>query len=78
MNCEDFESNINDLAREQIMEASVRAQALAHREECEACTRQLEDQRSLSFNLRALGRETNSANVSLRRLSRHPCKKLQS
>jgi len=63
MNCEDFESNINELAREQIMEASVRAQTLAHREECEACARQLEDQRSLSFQLRALARETNSAKV---------------
>jgi hypothetical protein len=63
MNCEDFESNINELAREQIMEASVRAQTLAHREECEACARQLEDQRSLSFQLRALARETNSVKV---------------
>ena len=61
MKCEDFESNVNDLAREQIMEASVRAQTLAHREECEACARQLEDQRSLSFQLRALAREANSA-----------------
>ena len=63
MKCEDFESNINELAREQIMEASVRAQTLAHREECEACARQLEDQRSLSFRLRALAREANSAKV---------------
>ncbi len=63
MNCEDFESNINELAREQIMEASVRAQTLAHREECEACARQLEDQRSLSFQLRALAREANCAKV---------------
>ena len=63
MNCEEFESNINDLAREQIMEASVRNQTLAHREECEACARQLEDQRSLSFRLRELAREANSAKV---------------
>jgi len=63
MKCEDFESNVNDLAREQIMEASVRARTLAHSEECEACARRLEDQRSLSFNLRALSREANSAKV---------------
>lgn len=63
MNCEDFESNVDDLAREQMMEAGVRAQALAHYEECEACARQLEDQRSLSFRLRALAKETNSAKV---------------
>ena len=30
MNCEDFESNVNDLVREQIMEAGIRAQTLAH------------------------------------------------
>jgi len=63
MNCEEFESNVNDLAREQIMEASVRARTLAHPEECEACARWLEDQRSLSFNLRALARQANSAKV---------------
>jgi hypothetical protein len=63
MNCEDFESNVDDLAREQIMEAGVRAQALAHCEECEACARQLEDQRSLRFKLSALAKETNSAKV---------------
>jgi hypothetical protein len=63
MNCEDFESNVDDLAREQMMEASVLAQALAHREECEACAQRLEDQRSLSFKLRALAGETNSAQL---------------
>lgn len=63
MNCEDYESNVDDLAREQMMEAGVRTQALAHYEECEACARQLEDQRSLSFKLRALAKETNSAKV---------------
>jgi hypothetical protein len=63
MNCEDFESNVNDLTREQMMEASVLAEALAHDEECEACARRLEEQRSLSFKLRALARETNSAKL---------------
>jgi hypothetical protein len=83
MNCEDFESNINELAREQIMEASVRTQTLAHREECEACARQLEDQRSLSFQLRALAREANSAkappmgNELLTALRRHQALKIR-
>ena len=63
MNCEDFENNVDDLAREQVMEAGVRAQALAHYEECEACARQLEDQRSLRFKLSAFAKETNSAKV---------------
>ena len=63
MSCEDFESNVDDLAREQMMEAGVRAQVLEHYEECEACARQLDDQRSLSFKLGALAKETNSAKV---------------
>jgi hypothetical protein len=63
MNCEDFESNVNDLVREQIMEAGIRAQTLAHGEECEACARRLEDQRSLSFKLGALAKEANSAKM---------------
>ena len=54
MNCEDFESNVNDLAREQVMDASVHAIALAHRDECETCARRLEDERALNFKLRAL------------------------
>lgn len=61
MNCEEFESNVDELAREQMMEASFLTQALAHREGCGACARRLEDQRSLSFKLRALAKETNSA-----------------
>ena len=63
MNCEDFESNVDELARGQMMEASIFAQAIAHGEECEACARRLEDQRSLSFKLSALAGETNSAKL---------------
>jgi hypothetical protein len=63
MNCEDFESNVNDLAREQMMEASVRARALAHRDECEVCARRLEDESTLSFGLCALAKEINAAMV---------------
>ena len=65
MNCEDFESNVDDLAREQMLEAAVYAQALAHYTECETCARQLDDQRSLSFKLRALAKETNSAKAPI-------------
>jgi len=35
MNCEDFESNVNDLAREDMTEAALLAQAIAHSEEWE-------------------------------------------
>jgi hypothetical protein len=63
MNCEDFESNVNDLAREQMMEAGVRARALAHSDECEICARRLEDESALSFGLRALAQEMDAATV---------------
>lgn len=63
MNCEDFESKVADLARGQMMEASVLAQALEHHEKCEACAHRLDDQRSLSFKLSALARETNSGDL---------------
>jgi len=63
MNCEDFESNVNDLAREEMTEAALLAQAIAHSEECGACAQRLEDQRSLSFKLSALARETNAAKL---------------
>jgi len=63
MNCQDFESNVDDLAREEMMEARVHAKALAHGEGCEACALRLEQQRSLSFKLRGLARETNSAKL---------------
>jgi hypothetical protein len=63
MKCQDFENNVNDLAREQIMDASVRAHAIAHREECEACSRRLEDERALIFRLRALAADAESAEL---------------
>ena len=63
MNCQDFESNINDLTRKHVMEPSLRIRALAHRDECEACARRLEDEKALTFELRALASETRSAAV---------------
>ena len=63
MNCEDFESNVNDLAREQITDATVRTRALAHRDECEACSQRLEDHSALTFKLRALAADTNAVKV---------------
>src|SRR6266480_7711538 len=61
MNCEAFESHVNDLAREEMMEASVRARALAHSDECAAVTERLEDESALSFKLRTLATETRKA-----------------
>jgi hypothetical protein len=54
MNCQRFESIVNDLAREQIIEAFVRDLALAHCEECQSCALKLEDQRALTVGLRGL------------------------
>jgi hypothetical protein len=46
-----------------MMEASVRARALAHSDECEVCARRLEDESALSFGLRALAQEMNAETV---------------
>ncbi|HEV7744371.1 MAG TPA: hypothetical protein VGO56_05190 [Pyrinomonadaceae bacterium] len=63
MNCGDFESNVNDLARERLLEASVRARALAHRDECAACARRLAEESELSCGLRALVNQTKTVAV---------------
>ena len=54
MNCERFQTVVNDLARDQIMEAAERASALEHVAECDACALNWEDERSLTANLRTL------------------------
>lgn len=53
MNCQTFEPAVNDLARGQMMEASLRDSALAHAEDCERCAARLADERMLSSGLRA-------------------------
>jgi hypothetical protein len=63
MNCEDFENNVNDLAREQNTEATLRAFALAHGDDCETCSQRLQDERALSFKLRALALDTKAVRV---------------
>ena len=54
MNCQEFEASINDLARDQIMDAASRARALAHSEGCAECAARLSDERMLSAGLRYL------------------------
>ncbi len=63
MNCEDFENNINDLTREQMMDGVVREQALVHRDNCPACAQRLAAESALSFKLRALAVVARSAAV---------------
>ncbi|MGA9769850.1 MAG: hypothetical protein WBV94_12470 [Blastocatellia bacterium] len=54
MNCQNFETIINDLAREQIMDAAARDSALAHASACARCAVRLADERMLSAGLRRL------------------------
>ena len=58
MNCQKFEDIVNDIAREQIVDACARQKALSHREECEHCTARLDDERALSLQLRDLAAST--------------------
>jgi hypothetical protein len=66
MNCQIFETVVNDLAREQMMEANARDEALAHRGGCEACALRLALERRLTFGLRGLVAEMKSASASPR------------
>jgi hypothetical protein len=52
MNCQRFEGLVNELAREQTMDASVRHKALLHSRSCVICGVLLEDQRLLTHTLR--------------------------
>ncbi|PYT04409.1 MAG: hypothetical protein DMF60_15455, partial [Acidobacteria bacterium] len=58
MNCHDLEEIVNDLARGQMMEASLREKALAHAESCAGCAMRLEDERSLTAGLRGVAAAT--------------------
>jgi hypothetical protein len=54
MNCLEFESQVEILARGALADARTRAAAEAHKEACAACAARLADERSLSVGLRAL------------------------
>jgi hypothetical protein len=66
MNCQIFETVVNDLAREQMMEANAREEALTHSRDCEACALRLSLERRLTMGLRALAAEMKSASASAR------------
>src|SRR4030095_4295903 len=63
MNCQRFEGLVNDIAREQMLDVSVRREALAHSSECEHCSVRLEDEYAITLRLRnlAIGFESVSA-----------------
>lgn len=54
MNCQNFESIVGDLAREALLDASARGEALAHAGGCARCAARLADERALSGGLRSL------------------------
>ena len=60
MNCQSFENIIDDLARDQLLEASLRAEALRHGDDCSTCAARLLEERNLTLQLRALAREMDS------------------
>ena len=54
MNCEEFETIVNDLARAELMNADVRAPHLAHAKTCDSCASRLANKRTLAAGLRAV------------------------
>jgi hypothetical protein len=58
MNCQKFEQVVGDLARGGMMEAEVRAGALAHSEECGVCSARLRDEATLTRGLQLLASDT--------------------
>lgn len=52
MNCQRFEDLVNDIAREQMLDVSVRSEALAHSSECEHCGLRLEDENAVTLRLK--------------------------
>lgn len=66
MTCQNFEAIVTDLVRQQIMEANIREQALAHSGECAACALKLEEEHMLTFGLGALATEMKSVQAPYR------------
>ena len=54
MNCQKFEAIVSELARNQMMDADLRAEALAHTFKCSECSDRMRDQKVLSSGLNAL------------------------
>lgn len=54
MNCQNFESIVNDLARNQMMEAGAREQAQLHSSSCDLCAARLREEEALTLALREL------------------------
>lgn len=66
MNCLEFESQVEILARGALADARTRAAAEAHGESCAACAARLADERALSVGLRALAAGMKTAEAPAR------------
>ena len=60
MNCQKFQTIAGELARNQMMEAEVRSEALAHSADCSVCATRLRNEETLTRGLRALTSKLNS------------------
>ncbi|HEY0169791.1 MAG TPA: hypothetical protein VGB98_01975 [Pyrinomonadaceae bacterium] len=66
MNCQEFESRVETLARGALADARTVAEAAAHEDACAACAVRLADLRALSTGLRALASGMKSAEAPAR------------
>lgn len=64
MNCQTFSELASDIAREQMMDATARAQALAHTDGCVRCTERLRAQEHLTADMRELVSATEDQTAS--------------
>src|SRR5438132_13431646 len=54
MNCQDFEKILLALARNQLLDAAIREQGLAHQEACARCAARLAEEQALMAGVRAV------------------------
>jgi len=66
MNCEKFETIIDELAREHVMDAALSAEGLAHAEACAPCAARLAYERALTECLRAFATASENIEAPLR------------
>ncbi|HVF68676.1 MAG TPA: hypothetical protein VM914_13485 [Pyrinomonadaceae bacterium] len=66
MRCEEFQSNVDGLARGALSDARTRDAAAAHEESCDACAARLADERSLTAGLHALAASMSDASAPAR------------
>lgn len=66
MNCKEFESLVNDLARASVMDAAAREKGLEHAQSCERCNARFLDEEALTRGLQALSASFSESNAPAR------------